>query len=264
MAELAAPAARQDHYYAQTARDYDRTHLAADHEHDLALAMLAGVARKIGARSLLDVGAGTGRALQQLEASLPGTNIVGLEPVDALRKVAADKGFGPDRMITGSGESLPFPDGAFDLVIETAVLHHVPQPGKVVGEMLRVARLGVMISDSNTYGQGGWLARRLKTVVDRLGLWRAMIWLQTRGRMWKWSEGDGLFYSYSVFDSLPQVAAKFPRVHLVNTAPMTGSDLRRGASQVCLIALADGPEQRTDRMIDKRPGNAGAGPRDDE
>jgi hypothetical protein len=56
--------------------------------------------------------------------------------------------------------------------------------------------------------------------------------------MAKWSEGDGLFYSYSVLDNLEQVRARFPQVDLAATVPMTGTSLRRDAGHLCLIATA--------------------------
>jgi ubiquinone/menaquinone biosynthesis C-methylase UbiE len=37
-------------------------------------------------------------------------------------------------------ESLPFDDGAFDAVVAAFLLHHVPSPERVVGELARVAR----------------------------------------------------------------------------------------------------------------------------
>jgi hypothetical protein len=55
--------------------------------------------------------------------------------------------------------------------------------------------------------------------------------------MAKWSEGDGVFYSYSVYDNLDQVRRKFPRTLIANTVNSPSSDPRFGASQVCLIAL---------------------------
>ena len=229
--------ARQRAYYERTADHYEAMHVCADDEHGLALALFAGIARRNGARAVLDVGAGTGRALELLAAELPQCRLTGIEPSEALRSVGHAKGLSADQLIGGSGEALPFADNAFDFVIETGMLHHVPDPAKVVAEMVRVARLGVMISDSNNYAQGPWALRMLKAVVSALGLWRAFIWLQTRGKMAKWSEGDGLFYSYSVFDNLDLVRAKFPRLLLTNTVPMTGASLRHDAGHVCLIAL---------------------------
>ena len=231
--------ARQRAYYERTADHYEAMHVCADDEHGLALALFAGIARRNGARAVLDVGAGTGRALELLGAELPQCRLTGIEPSEALRNVGHAKGLSKDQLIGGSGEALPFADNAFDFVIETGMLHHVPDPAKVVAEMVRVARLGVMISDSNKFAQGPWALRMFKAVVSALGLWRAFIWLQTRGKMAKWSEGDGLFYSYSVFDNLDLVRAKFPRLLLTNTVPMTGASLRHDAGHVCLIALKD-------------------------
>ena len=232
-------AERQANYYTRTASNYDGQHLACDPEHDLAIALIAGLAKHCGAQSILDVGAGTGRAVALLGRYLPGVRVVGIEPVDALRDIAASKGIGADQLLAGSGDALPFPDGSFDLVIESGVLHHVAEPDAIVAEMLRVARLGVALSDSNKYGQGRWPVRFAKAIIARLGLWHWFIWLQTKGRMWKWSEGDGLFYSYSVFDNLAQIARKFPQIQLTNTGPLRGFNLRRDAAQICLIALAE-------------------------
>lgn len=234
----AAAASLQQAYYAEHAALYDAMHLEPDDEHHLALAMLAGLARKIGAKTILDVGSGTGRALQLLERYLPEARIIGIEPVEALREIALGKGIAADRLVAGSGEALPFADDSFDLVIETGVLHHVANPAGVVGEMARVARLGVMISDSNKYGQGSGPIRLLKSIIRKLGLWDLMIRLQTGGRMWKWSAGDGLYYSYSVFDNCRQLQAKFPVQHFCNTSGLAGTDLRSGTAHICLIALA--------------------------
>lgn len=232
-------ASRQRDYYERTATHYETMHVKGDDEHGVALALFAGLARKFGATSILDVGAGTGRALELLAPEFPEAKLVGIEPVDGLREIGYSKGIGRDQLIGGSGEALPFADNAFDFVIETGVLHHVPNPDRVVAEMVRVARLGVMISDCNNFGQGSWPVRLLKSVVDRLGLWRLLIWIQTRGKLSKWSEGDGVFYSYSVFDNLDILDQKFPRRFLTNTRPLVGHSLRYGTDHICIIAIRE-------------------------
>lgn len=230
---------RQQEYYDRTAGHYEAMHVHPLDEHAVALAMLAGFARHIGARSILDVGGGTGRAVKLLQDYLPGVKVVGVEPVAGLREVGYANGIARDALVDGSGEALPFADDAFDLVIETAVLHHVPDPAKVVREMCRVASRGVMISDSNNLGQGSWPVRLVKGVLHRLGLWRAFVWLGTGGKMSKYNEGDGVFYSYTLFDSTGDVARKFPRHHWLTTRPTQGFNLRFGAPVLALIALKD-------------------------
>jgi SAM-dependent methyltransferase len=118
--------------------------------------------------------------------------------------------------LQASGEALPFPDNSFDAVCESATLHHVPHPSAVVGEMLRVARKVVVIADSNRFGQGSWPARLLKLFLYKLGLWRVFDFLRTRGKHYQISEGDGLFYSYSVYDSYHLAARWADRVMLVS------------------------------------------------
>jgi hypothetical protein len=53
-----------------------------------------------------------------------------------------------------------YADGAFDVVTAFAVLHHVRRHGRVISEMLRVARRAIFISDTNNYGRG---PHRLRT-----------------------------------------------------------------------------------------------------
>jgi len=229
----------QRDYYARTAQHYDAMHVQSRDEHGVALSAFAGLVSELGAVSILDVGAGTGRALDRLAALLPQASLLGVEPVRELREVGHARGIAPDRLIEGDALNLPFADGSFDFVIETGALHHIPTPARAVAEMARVARRGVMISDSNKFGQGSAITRFAKAVIGRLGLWNAMIWLTTRGKMAKWSEGDGVYYSYSAFDDFDVLRAKFPRVYMMNTVPAHGFDLRRGSSHVCLIAMTD-------------------------
>lgn len=229
----------QREYYARTAAHYDSMHLAGGDEHALALGLFAGIARARGVTSVLDVGAGTGRALDILAAELPGVALTGIEPVEALRKVGHDRGIPEAMLIDGDALNIAFPDNAFDYVIETGVLHHVPDPRRAVLEMARVARHGVLISDSNNYGQGSPAGRWTKRAIRAAGLWKAFVWATTKGRMSKWSESDGVFYSYSVFDDLEALKAKFPRVVMANTLPSASVDLRFGAPHVVLLALRE-------------------------
>jgi SAM-dependent methyltransferase len=162
----------------------------------------------------------TGRGLRSLQDALPDAFVCGLEPVGALLREATKPG---DPMqiswIQGVGESLPFADGSFDAVCEFSTLHHVPDPAPVVREMLRVARKVVLIADSNRFGQGSMTARLIKFALYKTGLWRAYWLFRTRGKGYIRDEGDGLAYSYSVYDSYDLVALWADRIILVPANP---------------------------------------------
>src|SRR5262249_30804729 len=108
-------------------------HVAEYGEHEEALLHVAAYIRAMHARSVLDVGAGTGRALSFLRGQLgPEVRLHGIEPVPELIAQARTKGIGPETLSEGNGASLPFADGAFDVVVETGVLHHVAEPVHVL------------------------------------------------------------------------------------------------------------------------------------
>jgi ubiquinone/menaquinone biosynthesis C-methylase UbiE len=221
-------------YYASHAHDYDASHASA--QHHLALAFMVGAIRFLGVRSVLDVGAGTGRVLAYLAEHAPDVARAGVEPVSALREVAYDKGVDPAELREGDATRLDFPDGAFDLVSGFGLLHHVRDHRRVVREMLRVARKAIFISDSNNFGQGSGLKRAAKQALRAAGLWRIADLVKTRGRGYAITEGDGLAYSYSVFDDYPLVKASCRSVHLLNTQD-AGMNLYRSGSHVALLGI---------------------------
>jgi ubiquinone/menaquinone biosynthesis C-methylase UbiE len=209
--------ALQARYYEQSISSYDSMHNASeDHEHNLALQYIEMISNAFGLHTFLDVGAGTGRGICFLRDR--GKEVRGVEPVTAMIEKAELNGVPKGLLLQGSGYDLPFADGAFDAVFECGVLHHVADPARVVGEMMRVARRAVFLSDSNRFGQGGTAARLVKTALWKCGLWHAARFIQTKGKMYTLSEGDGLAYSYSVFDSYDQLAARMQQIWLLPTA----------------------------------------------
>lgn len=205
---------RQLEYYTRTAATYESDHVHATHEHAVAVKYIAQLARVVGAQTVLDVGAGTGRGLRELSQLRPDLDTAGIEPVAALRAQASLQG---TTLLEADGRKLPFADGAFDIVMATGVLHHVRDPQEVVGEMLRVARLGVFISDANRFGQGRPVLRAAKLALHATRTWNTYMHLRTRGRGYLESEGDGIYYSYSVFDSMPMVSAWADRAFVIPT-----------------------------------------------
>ena len=223
----------QRDYYARTASDYDAMHEKGEH-YD-ALRHIAIHMRAIGARSLLDTGCGTGMAMLYLEKQIDGLRTRGNDPSAALLRVATDRhGIASEQLDCVSSERLPYEDGAFDVVVETGMLHHTPEPERVVSEMLRVARKAVFISDSNIYGQEGSsvAARVLKLALARAGLLRPLLRRMRGGHDWYFNDGDGVAWSYSVFDSYPLVRASCAEVMVVPT----GS--KRRLADACPILFA--------------------------
>lgn len=210
-------AALQAAYYTRTAREYDAAQVRDGDAHGRALAWLCEIISARGYVRVLDVGAGTGRAVAALKR-MPGVAVIGVEPVAALRGVGTANGLSAGELVAGDGLALAYDDDAFDIVCAFGVLHHVRDHGRVVAEMCRVARHGVFISDSNNLGQGGFGARMVKRALRAAGMWQAFDWVRTGGRGYHVSAGDGVFYSYTLLDEGPAIAGSFPALEWRSTA----------------------------------------------
>lgn len=92
--------------------------------------------------SLCDVGCGSGMLLGYAQSL--GIAAAGIEPDPA--KVADASGRGLD-IRQGTAETLPFPDGAFDLVTFENSLHHVTEIRRALLEAMRVARRAIVVVD---------------------------------------------------------------------------------------------------------------------
>lgn len=227
----------QRKYYADSAAEYDAMHVKEGDEHMLALSMFSGVARDTAHSKLLDIGAGTGRGLCWLRDRFPNSQVVGVEPVPELREIGYKRhGLSKSELVDGDATCLPYADNEFDWVIETGVLHHIKDFRKAVREMVRVAKTGVLISDSNSMGQGPWPARAIKRSLKAAGLWNFVVWAQTGGKGYKFSVGDGVYYSFCAFDCVPIIRRKFPMITYANTLDSDGYDLYKGAPHVAILA----------------------------
>lgn len=218
--------ALQREYYERTAGDYQAMHEGDSATRDKALRVILRTIDDIGAQSVLDVGSGTGNVLRWLAKERPSLTLRGVEPVPALIRQAEELGLPAGTIQLGSGTALPFENASIDVVVAFGVLHHVRKPAEVIGEMARVARRAVFISDNNRFAQGRPLARYVKVAIHALGLWPTFDLIRTRGRGYMVSEGDGLYYSYSVFDSLQVLRSYAPELMIVELEAASPPALR--------------------------------------
>jgi ubiquinone/menaquinone biosynthesis C-methylase UbiE len=226
----------QRQYYQDTAGTYNESCVHEKDEHYFALSFLLSALDYIEAKSVLDVGSGTGRALLQMKQKRPELQAVGVEPVEELRKVGYANGLSPTELIGGDATHLQFPDNQFDVVCEFGVLHHIKRPESAVAEMLRVAKKAIFISDSNVFGQGSFAVRSIKQLLNLMGLWGVADYIKTKGKGYTITEGDGLFYSYSVFNNYGQIKESCKSIHIFNTIP-AGVNPYRTSGHIALLGL---------------------------
>lgn len=237
----AAAASLQRSYYAAEAAGYDARHVENDEEqeHAVALAVMAGLSAYHGFRSVLDVGAGTGRVIRFLRSSgTPFDRLVGIEPVAEMREIGHAAGVPAVDLIEGDALHLAFDVDEFDLVCAFGVLHHVADPSSVIHEMFRVAKRAVFLSDVNNFGAGPPPVRLAKQALHSLHLWPTVQRVVTRGKGYKYSEGDGIYYSYSLYDSIPVIQQYCAHPNLITTKGF-GRNPYRACSHVAVLAVKD-------------------------
>jgi SAM-dependent methyltransferase len=153
-AGFTAPAARR---YAAWYRSPAGARMAHEEE-----TLLGGLLAWLpGARSVMDVGCGTGHFTRWLAAR--GLDAIGLDVVPAMLTVARDASSAA-RYLQATGEQLPFRDRSVDLVAFITTLEFIADPAAALREAARVARVGLLLGVLNLaspLGIGRKLAARL-------------------------------------------------------------------------------------------------------
>lgn len=145
-----------------TADGYERWAPTYDHSPNPLLAReeryLTPMLTELQFNSVLDLACGTGRWLQKLLRQNSASG-VGIDLSAAMLQIAERKGEMRGRLAQAACENLPIATSAFDLVICSFALGHIPDLGPVACELKRVTMPGanVFISDLHPAAyQHGW------------------------------------------------------------------------------------------------------------
>jgi ubiquinone/menaquinone biosynthesis C-methylase UbiE len=125
------------------ARDYD----AMDHAAVNRAFVDDFLAAWPGGGPVLDVGTGTAQIPVELCRRHPAVQVTAIDLAEHMLRLGRDNvrraGLtGRVRLERVDAKRLPYPDGSFAAVISNSIVHHIPEPGAVLAEMVRVAAAG--------------------------------------------------------------------------------------------------------------------------
>jgi ubiquinone/menaquinone biosynthesis C-methylase UbiE len=108
-----------------------------------------GILRGIQPQSLLDIGSGRGAFLWPLLDAFPFLPVTALDTLEfrvADFQAVRDGGALALSAVRGDATALPFADRVYDVVTALEVLEHIPDTGRAIAEVCRVARRFAVIS----------------------------------------------------------------------------------------------------------------------
>ncbi len=96
---------------------------------------------------VLDVGAGTGAVSLAIEAAMPSSQVVGIDPSAELLEYGRRRAKSARvRFEVGDAQALRFDAGSFDKTVAQLVMNFIPDHEKALREMARVTRPGGVVS----------------------------------------------------------------------------------------------------------------------
>jgi ubiquinone/menaquinone biosynthesis C-methylase UbiE len=110
-----------------------------------------GWMRAVGrANRILDLGAGTAQIPIELLRRLPHSYITAVDAAEqmlalAQKNIAAAGLTDRIELIPADAKHLPFDDTSYDVVISNSIVHHIPEPGAVFAEAIRVTSPGGLL-----------------------------------------------------------------------------------------------------------------------
>lgn len=152
--------------YSDLAHFYDTFFSPAflSHEHEVVESLKLRPGQKV-----LEVGVGTGMAL---DAFPPYVRLMGIDPSDSMLSQAREKvrenGWSHIELAQGDALKLDFPDDSFDDVVTFHVITVVPDPVRMMEEMIRVCKPGGRIVVVNHFASANPVLYFLNTLVNPL------------------------------------------------------------------------------------------------
>jgi len=148
-----------------------------------------------GARTILNVGAGTG------SCEPPDRDVTAVEPSAVMR---AQRPAGASRCVAAAAENLPFEDQSFDAAMAFATVHHWQDPIAGLREMQRVARRVVVFTcdtSDRSWRRRFWLTRDYlpEVAASPVGLATELartIGVRIEPVLVPWNCADGFFEAY--------------------------------------------------------------------
>jgi len=118
-----------------------------------ALAMIVAAAKAGPDDCVLDVACGGGIVVCGFAPHVKHATGIDMTPamLERARRLAAEKGIANVTWREGDVAPLPYPDGAFSIVVTRFAMHHFPDPGAVFREMVRVCAPGGRIVVVDTH-----------------------------------------------------------------------------------------------------------------
>ena len=157
--------------YDEWAAEYDNDLFAWSYQAPAVVAEIVHT-RHPAARSVLDVGCGTGLVARALRARGFAGELLGLDISQASLEIARKSGAYDSLEHADLQQRLAFDDDSVDAVVCVGVMTYLPEVEKTWREFARVARPGGLVVA--TQREDLWPARDCQAVVDRLaseGVW---------------------------------------------------------------------------------------------
>ncbi|HUY27536.1 MAG TPA: methyltransferase domain-containing protein [Candidatus Binataceae bacterium] len=152
--------------YSDLAHIYDAVFSRAfvDHEHEVVESLNLRPGQRV-----LEVGVGTGMSL---DAFPPYVQLVGIDPSEAMLAHAHEKirdnNWRHIEVKKGDALNLEFPDNSFDDVVSFHVITVVPDPVRMMNEMVRVCKPGGRIVVVNHFASTNPILYFLNTLINPL------------------------------------------------------------------------------------------------